>query len=78
MKRAVLVGFQEPNRRSHSNAVDDQDAGSYSTPETAAPSRGEAEAARAGIGKGMTALFASVFLAFVLVAVVVLTVRYVI
>ena len=57
--------------------MDDQDAGSYSTPENATPSRGETEAARARLGKGMPALFASVFVAFVVVAVVVLTVRYV-
>jgi hypothetical protein len=57
--------------------VDDQDAGSYSTPENATPSRTETDAARAGMGKGMPALFASVFLAFVVVAVVVLAVRYV-
>jgi hypothetical protein len=40
-------------------------------------SRTETDAARAGMGKGMPALFASVFLAFVVVAVVVLAVRYV-
>jgi hypothetical protein len=58
-------------------AVDNQDAGSYSTPESATPSRGETEAARARMGKGMPALFASVFVTFVVVAVVVLAVRYV-
>jgi hypothetical protein len=57
--------------------MDDQDAGSYSTPESATPSQRETEAARARMGKGMPALFASVFVAFVVVAVIVLAVRYV-
>ena len=58
--------------------MDDRDAGTYSTPPEKAPSQGEATAARDRVGAGVGTLFASVFLAFVVVAVVVLAIRYLI
>jgi hypothetical protein len=54
----------------------DREAGTYSTPPEAAPPAGEAQAARERIGAGVGTLFASIFVAFVLVAVVVLAIRY--
>jgi hypothetical protein len=56
--------------------MDDREAGTYSTPPEAAPSAGEAEAARERVGPGMATLLGSIFVAFVVVAVVVLAVRY--
>jgi hypothetical protein len=56
--------------------MDDREAGSYSTPPEAAPSEGEAQAARERVGVGVGTLFASIFVAFVVVAIVVLAVRY--
>jgi hypothetical protein len=57
--------------------MDDREAGSYSTPPGAAPGSAETEAARERMAKGLPTLFASVFLAFVIVAVILLAVRYV-
>jgi hypothetical protein len=56
--------------------VDDREAGTYSTPPEAASDPGETRAARERAGAGMGTLFASIFVAFVVVAVVVLAVRY--
>ena len=57
--------------------MDDREAETYSTPREAAPSLAETRAARERMSTGMPALFASVFIGIVLVAVVVLLVRYV-
>jgi hypothetical protein len=57
--------------------MDDREAGTYSTPPEAAPGTAETRAARESTAAGMRTLFASVFIAFVVVAVVVLLVRYV-
>jgi hypothetical protein len=57
--------------------VDDREAGSYSTPPKAASTVEETRAARERVGAGVGTLLASVFIAFVLVALVVLAVRYV-
>ena len=56
--------------------MDDREAGTYSTPPEAAPNEREAVAARERVGAGVGTLFGSIFVAFVLVAVVVLAVRY--
>lgn len=56
--------------------VDDREAGSYSTPPEAAPPAAETTAARERVGVGLSTLFGSVFVAFVVVAIVVLAVRY--
>jgi hypothetical protein len=56
--------------------MDDRDAGTYSTPPEAAPGEAEGQAARKRLGKGFPALMGSVFVAFVIVAVVVLAARY--
>jgi hypothetical protein len=56
--------------------VDDREAGTYSTPPEKAPSAGEATAARERVGAGVGTLFGSIFVAFVVVALVVLAVRY--
>lgn len=58
--------------------MDDREAGTYSTPPEKAPAHGEATDARERVGAGVGTLFASVFVAFVVVAVVVLAVRYLI
>lgn len=58
--------------------MEDREAETYSTPPGAAPSPAETRAARVGLAKGLPTLFASVFTAFVLVAVVILLLRYVI
>jgi hypothetical protein len=55
--------------------MDDREAGTYSTPPEAAPPQGEAEAARERIGPGMAALVGSIFVAFVVVAAIVLAIR---
>lgn len=56
--------------------MDDREAGTYSTPPEAATSEHEAEAARERVGAGMGTLIGSVFVAVVVVALVVLAVRY--
>lgn len=56
--------------------MDDREAGTYSTPPDAAPTPAEAQAARNRVGQGVGTLIGSVFVAFVVVAVVVLAVRY--
>lgn len=56
--------------------MDDREAGTYSTPPEAAPSPAEARAARDRVGKGVGTLLGSIFVAFVVVAIVVLAVRY--
>jgi hypothetical protein len=56
--------------------MDDREAGSYSTPPGAAPGRRETDAARERMAKGLPTLFASVFITFVIVAVILLAVRY--
>jgi hypothetical protein len=56
--------------------VDDREAGTYSTPPEAAPGPAEAGAARERVGAGVGTLFGSIFVAFVVVAVVVLALRY--
>jgi hypothetical protein len=57
--------------------MDDEEAGTYSTPPEAAPSRDEARAASERMTRGLPALFASVFCAFVVVALVILAIRYI-
>lgn len=56
--------------------MDDREAGTYSTPPEAAPSPREARAARERVGAGVGTLLGSIFVAFVVVAVVVLALRY--
>jgi hypothetical protein len=56
--------------------MDDRQADTYSTPEEAGWSSSETQAAQERLGRGLPTLFASVFIAFVVVAVVVLVVRY--
>jgi hypothetical protein len=56
--------------------MDDREAGTYSTPPEAAPTEREAEAARERVGTGMVTLIGSIFVAFVVVAIVVLVIRY--
>jgi hypothetical protein len=56
--------------------VDDREAGTYSTPPEAGSTEREATAARERVGAGVGTLFGSVFVAFVIVAVVVLGIRY--
>jgi hypothetical protein len=58
------------------SVVDDREARTYSTPPEAAPSASEATAARERVGAGLSTLFGSVFVAFVVVAIAVLAVRY--
>ena len=58
--------------------MDDREAGTYSTPPEAAPSEREVAAARERVGAGVGTLLGSVFVAFVVVALVVLAVRYLI
>ena len=55
--------------------MDDREAGTYSTPPEAAPGEAEGEAARERLGRGFPALLGSVFVAFVVVAVIVLAAR---
>ena len=55
--------------------MDDREAGTYSTPPEAAPGEAEGEAARERLGRGFPALLGSVFVAFVVVAVLVLVLR---
>ena len=57
--------------------MDDREAHTYSTPPDEGSSPAEARAAQERLGKGLPALMASVFVAFVLVAAVVLAARYV-
>ena len=57
--------------------MDDREAGTYSTPPDATPTTNETHAAREDTATGMRTLFVSVFVAFVVVAVVVLLLRYV-
>jgi hypothetical protein len=56
--------------------MDDPQADTYSTPEDAGWSSSETKAAQERMGRGLPALFGSVFIAFVVVAVLVLAVRY--
>ena len=56
--------------------MDDREAETYSTPPEAAPPPAETAAARESMARGMPALFASVFVAFVVVGALVLAVRY--
>jgi hypothetical protein len=63
-------------RRGDSQVVDDREAGTYSTPPEAAASPEEATRARERVGAGVGTLFGSVFVAFVIVAIVVLAIRY--
>jgi hypothetical protein len=56
--------------------MDDRKADTYSTPEDAGWSPSETRAAQDRMGRGLPTLFGSVFVAFVVVAVVVLAVRY--
>lgn len=56
--------------------MDDREAGTYSTPEEAAPPEPEAREARERVGAGVGTLFGSILVAFVVVAVVVLAIRY--
>ena len=58
--------------------MDDREPDTYSTPEDAGWSPSETRAAQERMGRGLPTLFASVFIAFVVVAVVVLAVRYLI
>lgn len=58
--------------------MDDREAGTYSTPPEAAPPASEARAATQRMATGLPVLFASVFGAFVVVAVIVLVFRYVV
>lgn len=55
--------------------MDDREAGTYSTPPEAAPGEAEGRAARERLGSGFPALLGSVFVAFVVVAVVILAAR---
>ena len=57
--------------------MDDDEAGTYSTPAQAAPSRDDTRAASERMTRGLPALFASVFCAFVVVALVILALRYI-
>jgi hypothetical protein len=57
--------------------MDDRDDPAYATPPAAAPTARETEEARASMTRGLPALLGSVFLAFVIVAVAILLVRYV-
>ncbi len=56
--------------------MDDEEAKTYSTPPQAAPSPAETRAATERMASGLPTLFASVFGAFVVVALVVLAIRY--
>ena len=56
--------------------MDDREARTYSTPEEAGHHPAEAHAAKERMASGLPTLFGSVFVAFVIVAVVVLAVRY--
>jgi hypothetical protein len=56
--------------------MDDREANSYSTPKEAGWSAAETDAAQKRMGRGLPTLFGSVFVAFVVVAVVVLAARY--
>ena len=59
--------------------MDDREAGSYSTPPEATPTTvSETREAREDTATGMRTLFSSVFIAFVVVAIVVLLFRYVV
>jgi amino acid transporter len=55
--------------------VDDREAGTYSTPPDAAPSAEETRAARRDMARGLPLLFGSVFITFVVVAVIILLAR---
>ena len=57
--------------------MDDREAGTYSTPPEAAPSERETRRARESLARGLPLLFGSVFVAFVVIAVTVLLIRYV-
>jgi hypothetical protein len=56
--------------------MDDREAGTYSTPKDAGSSRSETKAAQERMTRGLPTLMGSVFIAFVVVAVIVLAVRY--
>jgi hypothetical protein len=56
--------------------VDDREANTYSTPPEAGRSTAETGAAQERLARGLPTLMGSVFVAFVVVAVVVLAVRY--
>jgi hypothetical protein len=56
--------------------MDDREAGTYSTPPEEGHSPAETNAAQERLGRGFPALMASVFAAFVVIAVVVLAARY--
>ena len=58
--------------------MDDRERDTYSTPEDAGWSPSETRAAQERMSRGLPTLFASVFIAFVVVAVVVLAIRYLI
>ena len=58
------------------NAMDDREARTYSTPEEAGSHPAEAHAAKERMVAGLPTLFGSVFVAFLVVAVVVLLARY--
>ena len=53
-----------------------RDDESYATPEEAAPSKAETRAARERMGKGIPTLMGAVFVSFVVVAVLILLIRY--
>jgi hypothetical protein len=55
--------------------MDDHQAGTYSTPPEAAPSRAETKAASERMARGLPTLFATVFCAFVVVALLILVTR---
>lgn len=80
MRQLSVTGAGYPGfakgRRGDTEVVDDREAGTYSTPEELAPGEAEGRAARERMSAGLPALFGSVFVAFVVVAVVVLLVRY--
>ena len=66
----------DPGADGDETQVDDREARTYSTPPEAAPPPDEAAAARERVGEGLGTLFGSVFVAFVVVAVAVLAIRY--
>lgn len=56
--------------------MDDRHADTYSTPRNAGSSSSDTKAAHERMGRGLPMLFGSVFISFVVVALVVLAVRY--
>jgi hypothetical protein len=57
--------------------MDDREAKSYSTPPGATPTAAETREARESLSHGFPSLLGSVFIAFAIVAVVLLLARYV-